>query len=137
MAAPIYVSLDAVARLMAVDSVADSLDNLNPTSSLKFTMQRVIIHSTCLLLCVLEWTGGEIVWAPAVRPRPRCTSFAPFAPFLSSVSSPGDKCIRPRCTSDLRPRLAHVVRAWPHLLRLRLACVPCATVCRVCVLLTV
>lgn len=30
MAAPIYVSLDAVARLMAVDSDADSLDNLNP-----------------------------------------------------------------------------------------------------------
>lgn len=30
MAAPIYVNLDAVARLMAVDSDADSLDNLNP-----------------------------------------------------------------------------------------------------------
>lgn len=29
-AAPIYESVDAVARLMAVDSDADSLDNLNP-----------------------------------------------------------------------------------------------------------
>ena len=29
-AAPIYESVDAAARLMAVDSDADSLDNLNP-----------------------------------------------------------------------------------------------------------